>query len=342
MVTDILRVEGLVKEFPVAGTSSVLTAVNGVSFTLAAGETLGVVGESGSGKTTLGRCVLRLQEPTRGTIHFLGQDLRQMSRSDLRRERAQMQIEYQNPGEAFDPTMTIGHLIDEPLRLHSTKSKKERAAEVARLAERVGLAAEPLTQRPRHLSAGDRKRAAIARTIATRPKLVVLDEPTSALDLSVRVQLIDLLIDLQQDFGLSYTFISHDLTTVRQISHRLAIMYLGPILEMEPTEAVFADPQQPYSRALLSSVMVANPWAGKKRLRLAGEIPSPVDLPAGCPLASRCPLVEDICWNTPPRRTSPSARPRGGRPVIPWRRCPRPHGRSGSMPRKPCGPDRIT
>ncbi len=292
---DLLRVVDLVKQFDLPRTSKVLTAVNGVSFELGEGETLGIVGESGSGKTTLGRCALRLLEPTAGAVHFLGKDLAALSHSEMRQQRAKMQIVYQNPGEAFDPTMTIRGIIEDPLKFHTSLSRKERHVEVQQLAERVGLDVALLGTRPRDLPAGARQRAAIARAIATRPKLIVLDEPTSALDLSVRRRILDLLIELQRDLAISYMFISHDLSTVRKISHRVAIMYLGEILELGPTQELYESPQHPYSRALLLSVSRPDPTSEARRLPLPGEIPSPIDLPPGCPLASRCPLVESVC-----------------------------------------------
>jgi oligopeptide/dipeptide ABC transporter ATP-binding protein len=303
-MAELLRVVDLTKQFPVTGTRLVLTAVNGVSFAIEEGETLGLVGESGSGKTTLGRCILRLLEPTRGKILFLGKDIVTLSPSDLRRLRAQMQIVYQNPWEAFNPRMTIGQLIEEPLRLHRRLTGRERQREVLRLADMVGLPAATLKARPLGLPAGQQQRAAIGRAVATKPKLIVLDEATSSLDLSVRLQIIELLMNLQKEFGVSYIFISHDLTSVVSISHRIAIMYLGQILEMGPTDAIFRGSQQPYSRALLSSVMPPDPWASKRRLRLAGEIPSPINLPSGCPLASRCPLVEERCRTISPPETA--------------------------------------
>lgn len=267
------------------------------------GETLGVVGESGSGKTTLGRCILRLHEPTQGKMFFLGKDLLALPPSALRRLRSQMQIVYQNPSEAFNPKMNVAQVIEEPLKLHTKLSGKERAREVMKLAEMVGLARGEMKSRPRSLPAGEQQRVAIARAIATKPKLMVLDEATSSLDLSVRLQIMQLLLNLQKEFKISYIFISHDLTAVLRVSHRVAIMYLGQILEMGPTDAIFASPQQPYSRALLSSVLFPDPWASRRRLRLAGEIPSPINLPSGCPVASRCPLVEERCHTIPPPKT---------------------------------------
>lgn len=301
-MAEILRVENLVKEFPVGG-KLVLTAIKDVSLTLDEAETLGVVGESGSGKTTLGRCILRLHEPTRGKVYFQGEDITKLSDSRMRRLRSQMQIVYQNPWEAFDPRMSVAPIIEEPLKLHTNLGGKERRKEIDRLIELVGLSPAYRNVNPKRLSAGDQQRVSIARAIATKPKLIILDEATSSLDLSVRLEIMELLEQLQKEFRLSYIFISHDLTAVLRVSHRVAIMYLGQILELGPTDGIFASPQQPYSRALLSSVMFPDPWASKRRLRLAGEIPSPINLPDGCPLASRCPLVEDPCYTVPPPKT---------------------------------------
>ncbi len=303
-MAEILQVVDLVKRFPVAGTRLGLTALNKVSFTLDEGETLGLVGESGSGKTTLGRCILRLLEPTSGNVFFLGQDTVALSSAALRRLRAQIQIVYQNPWEAFNPKMTIGQIIEEPLKLHTKLSARERAREVLSLADMVGLGADSLKANPKSVSTGEQQRAAIARAVATKPKLIILDEPTSSLDLSVRLQIVELLTDLQRRFRISYIFISHDLTSVLRISNRIAIMYLGQILEMGPIDAIFQSPKQPYSRALLSSVLLPDPWADKQRLRLAGEIPSPINLPSGCPLASRCPMVEEPCRTVAPPRVT--------------------------------------
>jgi oligopeptide transport system ATP-binding protein len=302
-MVEVLKVVDLVKTFPVAGTHLVLTAVNGVSFTLDEGETLGVVGESGSGKTTLGRCILRLVEPTSGAIMFSGRDVLALRTSEMRRLRSEMQIVYQNPWEAFNPIMTVQQLIEEPLKLHTRLTRKERGDEVLRLSELVGLPADVLREKPRGMPAGLQQRAAIARAVATKPRLIIADEATSSLDLSVRLQIIEVLQNLQREFKIAYIFISHDLTSVLRISHRVAIMYLGQILELGPTDAIFNASQQPYSRALLSSVFRPDPWASERRVRLRAEIPSPIDLVGGCPLASRCPLVEDECQTIPPPRT---------------------------------------
>ena len=290
----LLRIEGLVKRFPIAGSRKVVQAINGVSLEIGVGETVGLVGESGSGKTTVGRCILGLTDATEGRIIFRGRHLgdRRVARNELR---GKVQLVFQEPGESLDPRLRIGQSIEEPL-LPLRVERAGRRDRVRRAIERVGLPTDSLELFPAELSAGHQQRVGIARAMVTDPDLVVLDEPTSALDPTARADIIDLLQRIQTDSGTSYLFISHDLSTVRFISHRVAVMYLGMIVEQGDTAELFARPRHPYSIGLLSSVLLPHPHltvtAG---LSLAGEIPSPIDLPRGCFLASRCPFVIDRC-----------------------------------------------
>ena len=294
-MSDVLSVDGLVKHFPIAGSRSVVQAVNGVSFSVAKGETLALVGESGSGKTTVGRCVLGLIKSTGGQIGFQGKpiDKRRNIRSpDLR---GKMQLVFQEPAESLDPQVRIGETIAEPLRVMGL-SRHDRRRRVREVARRVGLRDATLEQFPAELSAGQQQRVGIARSIVTDPELIVLDEPTSALDPTARAEIIDLLIRLQQELETAYLFISHDLSTVRYLSHRVAVMYLGMIVELGTAEEIFRHPRHPYSVGLLSSVLLPNPKLKRDiAVDLAGEIPSPIDLPTGCYLAGRCPFADDQC-----------------------------------------------
>ncbi len=300
-MTPLLEVRQLTKRFPIAGSRSVVQAVNGISFNLAPGETLGLVGESGSGKTTVGRCILGLTGISGGSIAFDGADLaltRRQKPALLRGPkslRGEMQIVFQEPADALDPRMRIGAAVEEPL-LALGVPRDERQARAAEAVGFVGLGRRVLRLYPAELSAGQQQRVGIARAMITRPKLLVLDEPTSALDPTARADIIELLVRLQKQFGTAYLFISHDLSTVRFISHRVAVMYLGMIVEQGDAAAVFTEPRHPYSVGLLSSVLLPNPHLRRaSSISLSGEIPSPINLPSGCFLASRCPFAADAC-----------------------------------------------
>ena len=295
----VLHVEDLTKHFPAQGGRTV-HAVNGVSFSIAAGETLGVVGESGSGKSTIGRAVIRLLKPTAGRIRFRGRDITTLPESACRPMRAEMQMVFQDPWSALNPRIRIGELIAEPLLLHTKFSRSERQDRAEHLARRVRLTTELLTRYPSELSGGQLQRVCIARAIATQPKLIVLDEPTSSLDLSVRAGILELLAELKAETGVAMMFISHDLGTVKLISDRIMVLYLGAVVEYAPAAQIFADPAHPYSQALISAHLPADPQAVLRRHVLAGEIPSPIALPPGCHFASRCPVAVPACLTTPP------------------------------------------
>jgi oligopeptide/dipeptide ABC transporter ATP-binding protein len=300
MTAPVLEVEGLVKHFDVSRQVKV-HAVNGVSFSIREGETLGVVGESGSGKSTIGRSVIRLLAPTGGTIRFRGRDITRLPESACRPLRAEMQMVFQDPWSALNPRIRIGDLIAEPLKLHTKLSAAERRDRAEALAIRVRLTPELLTRFPAELSGGQLQRVCIARAIATSPKLIVLDEPTSSLDLSVRAGILDLLAELKAETGAAMMFISHDLGTVKLISDRILVLYLGSVAEYAPTAQVFADAAHPYSQALMSAHLPADPDAVLKRHVLQGEIPSPINLPPGCHFASRCPVAVPRCRTETPR-----------------------------------------
>ena len=290
----LLRVEGLVKHFPIAGSKKTVQAINGISLEIGIGETLGLVGESGSGKTTVGRCIMGLTTATTGRIVFRGRDL--ADRRAMRREMlGKVQFLFQEPGESLDPRLRIGQSIEEPL-LPLRVEKSDRRDRVRKAVERVGLPVDTLEMFPAELSAGHQQRIGIARAMVTNPDLVILDEPTSALDPTARADIIALLQQIQADSGTSYLFISHDLSTVRFISHRVAVMYLGMIVEQGGAAELFRQPRHPYAIGLLSSVLLPHPHLlVASEVSLAGEIPSPIDLPRGCFLASRCPFVIDRC-----------------------------------------------
>ncbi|MBU8544232.1 MULTISPECIES: ABC transporter ATP-binding protein [Roseomonadaceae] len=302
-MTPVLEVEGLEKRFPAQGGRTV-HAVNGVSFTINAGETLGVVGESGSGKSTIGRAVIRLLKPDGGQVRFQGRDITRLPESACRPLRSEMQMVFQDPWSALNPRIRIGDLIAEPLLLHTKLPRGERQDRAEHLARRVRLTTELLTRYPSELSGGQLQRVCIARAIATNPKLIVLDEPTSSLDLSVRAGILELLAELKAETGAAMMFISHDLGTVKLISDRIMVLYLGGVVEYAPAAQVFAEPAHPYSQALMSAHLPADPMAVLRRHVLEGEVPSPINLPPGCHFASRCPVAVPDC-----RRHAPELRP---------------------------------
>jgi oligopeptide/dipeptide ABC transporter ATP-binding protein len=300
---SLLEVRGLVKRFPMPGSDKVVHACEDVSIDVRQGETLGLIGESGSGKTTLGRCVLRLLEPTSGEIVFDGQDIVRLDKRRLRSLRSDLQIVFQEPFDALNPQLTIGYQVGEPLRIHTDLSRDARKARVRELLDLVGLPARIADSLPGALSLGALQRCSIARAIASQPKLIVLDEPTSALSPEAEAGVIRLLDDLQQQLGLAYLFISHDLSLVNEICNRVAVMYLSQVVEFGTREEIFSNPRHPYTRALLAAALTPDPRRRRndeaRAERLRGEIPSPIDLPDGCYLASRCPYVRDRCRAEP-------------------------------------------
>jgi len=299
LAAPILHVSNLRKSFPIRTglfARTPLVAVDDVSFDVMPGETLGIVGESGSGKTTVGLCLLRLEEPDGGQVSFEGQDLLDMPADKLRRMRRHVQMVFQDPLDSLNPRMTVGDIVAEPMLLHGLAASRDQArTKVAELFQIVGLSAEHLDRFAHQLSGGQRQRVGIARALATEPQLIVLDEPTSALDVSVQANLLNLLTDLQQRFGLSYVFISHDLAVISQQSSRVAVMYLGQVVELGPTNVIFEQPRHPYTMALLSSIPGEELLDAHARIVLEGEIPSPLHPPSGCRFHTRCPYAVDAC-----------------------------------------------
>ena len=303
--TTLLAVSHLTKHYPVRGgvfgrARGHVHAVDDVSFAIAQGETLGLVGESGCGKSTVARTVLRLVEPTAGAIEWRGQAIAALRPNAMRPYRRELQAVFQDPYASLNPRMRAADIVAEPIRNFESASSPAIAQRVRSLFERVGLRADQMARYPYEFSGGQRQRLGIARALAPQPKLIVCDEPVSALDVSVQAQVINLLVDLQQEFGLSYLFVAHDLAVVEHISHRVAVMYLGRIVELTTTRRLFGQPQHPYTEALLSAVPVPDPTARRKRLILAGDVPSPMHLPAGCRFHTRCPYAFDRCRREEP------------------------------------------
>ena len=302
----LLAVRDLAKHFPVRRgafglVSGHVRAVDGVDFELAAGETLAIVGESGCGKSTVGRLVLRLIEPSAGTVRFEGEDLLALSDGDMRARRQRMQVIFQDPYASLNPRMTVGAMLGEPLMLHGlARGEAARRARIAELLDLVGLRPDHARRYPHEFSGGQRQRLAIARALAVEPRLIVADEPVSALDVSIQAQVINLMRGLQQRFGLAYIFISHDLAVVKHIADRIAVMYLGKIVETATTEELFRQPRHPYTRALLAAVPVPDPTVQRERTLLEGDLPSATAPPPGCRFHTRCPFVRESCRSDVP------------------------------------------
>ena len=296
----LLEVKNLVKHFALKKTrlfqeACFVFAVNGISFYMKKGETLGLVGESGCGKTTTGRAILRLIKPTSGVVSFEGRDVARFKDRELKAFRRNAQIIFQDPFASLNPRMTVGAIVEEPLLVHGIGTRAERRDMVAGVLEKVGLDADYMRRFPHEFSGGQRQRIGIARVLTLNPKLIIADEPVSALDVSIQAQIINLLVRLQEEFQMSYLFVSHDLAVVEHISNRVAIMYLGKIVEVAPSKSIYREPKHPYTKALLSAIPVPDPKASMERTILGGDIPNPANPPSGCGFRTRCLLAEKIC-----------------------------------------------
>ncbi len=302
----LMEIKHLRKWFPVKTSfgkeKKYVKAVDDVNLVIRKGETLGIVGESGCGKSTFARLILRLIDSTEGEIFFKGQDLAKMSQEEVRKVRNQMQMVFQDPYASLNPRMKVGNILSEPYIIHGICSEKEAKKKAAELLEIVGLGADSMTKFPHEFSGGQRQRICIARALAVNPDIIVCDECVSALDVSIQAQIINLLVQLQKDLGMALVFISHDLRVVRHISTNVAVMYLGQMVEYGPKKEIFANPSHPYTRALMSAVPVPNPEIEKKRIVLKGEIPSPIDKPAGCSFCTRCEYADETCRTQMPPR----------------------------------------
>lgn len=296
----LLKVDQLKQYFPIKGgffgrTINHVKAVDDITFDIKQGETLSIVGESGCGKSTTGRAILRLDEPTSGSIHFQDRDLLRLGKKEMRRTRKDLQVIFQDPFASLNPRQTIGRILGEALAIQNVVPKENRRSRIEELLGHVGLRPESMERYPHEFSGGQRQRIGIARALAVDPKLIICDEAVSALDVSIQAQVLNLLKSLQRQFDLTFLFISHDLGVVRHISDRVMVMYLGKIVEIADKKSIFEQPQHPYTRALLSAIPVPNPVHERERILLTGDVPSPIDPPNGCRFHTRCPFVQDIC-----------------------------------------------
>ncbi len=298
---NIVSVRNLVKYFPVDNSDDFVRAVDDVSFEIKSGETLGLVGESGCGKSTVGRCILRLYEATNGEVLFENRNIYKLGKSDMQAIRREMQIIFQDPYASLNPRLSILSIISEPLKIHGIGTKTEQKDRVAELLKKVGLDPDYMYRYPHEFSGGQRQRLGIARALALNPKLIIADEPVSALDVSVQAQVVNLLQDLQSEFGLTYLFISHGLAVVEHISTRVAVMYLGKIVEIATSTELYENPQHPYTKALLSAIPIPNPKIKRERIILKGDVPTPINPPSGCRFRTRCPIATEECSKIEPQ-----------------------------------------
>ena len=306
MPQALLQVHDLKKHYPISHgllgqTTGHVKAVDGISFDIHSGETLGLVGESGCGKTTAGRTILRLIEPTSGQVTFKNESVTALKQKKLRELRRHMQIIFQDPYSSLNPRLTVGGILAEPLKIHNLGNKTTRRERIAELLKIVGLSPDTARRYPHEFSGGQRQRIGIARALAVEPDLIIADEPVSALDVSIQAQIVNLLQDLQAQFGLTFLFIAHDLSVVRHISQRVAVMYLGRIVETADRDTLYNNPQHPYTQALLSSVPVPDPRTKRNRIILTGDVPNPAQVPSGCPFHPRCPEATPDCKQTEPQ-----------------------------------------